>query len=219
MVLSDTASLALASPVRADATATNLGEARIGAASAAKLAGVPLTAADTVTLTYKAASGGFQVEPSGETVVYDPATSSGSTLTLSIDGFGDVAFSMTGTPADGDSFNIKGNLGGAGDNSNALVLSGLQDTRILRGGTATLAQGYDRAVSNIASRTAGLGLAADAQEALLQQAQESRESQSGVNLDEEAAALLQYQQAYEAAARVITVSNDLFQTLLSALRG
>ena len=97
--------------------------------------------------------------------------------------------------------------------------SELQDTRILRGGTASLAQGYDRAVSSIASRTSALALSANAQEALLQQAQASRQSQSGVNLDEEAAALLQYQQAYEAAAQVITVANELFQTLLNAMRG
>jgi flagellar hook-associated protein 1 FlgK len=125
---------------------------------------------------------------------------------------------MTGTPADGDSFSIQGNVGGTGDNSNALALAKLQDTRILRGGTTSLAQGYDRAVSNIASRTSALAVAANAQEALLQQAQATRQSLSGVNLDEEAAALLQYQQAYEAAAQVITVANDMFQTILNAMR-
>ncbi len=218
MVLSDTASLALASPVRAAAGATNQGEARIGAAAASNLAGVPLADADAVTLTYDAASGGFQVEPSGVTLMYDPATASGSTLNLPIEGFGNVTFSMTGTPADGDSFSIQGNVGGTGDNSNALALAKLQDTRILRGGTTSLAQGYDRAVSNIASRTSALAVAANAQEGLLQQAQATRQSLSGVNLDEEAAALLQYQQAYEAAAQVITVANDMFQTILNAMR-
>jgi flagellar hook-associated protein 1 len=218
MVLSDTASLALASPVRTAAGTQNLGGARIGAASAANLAGVPL--ANPVTLTYDAASGGFLVgSPPGGTLAYDPSADSGSSLSLSVPGFGDLAFSITGTPADGDSFSIQGNVGGTGDNSNALALSGLQDTRILRGGTATLAQGYEHAVTNIAGRTNGLALAADAQEALLQQAQASRESESGVNLDEEAAALLQYQHAYEASARVITTANELFQTLLTALRG
>ncbi len=218
MVLSDTASLALASPVRGTVSADNLGDARIGSVSATGLSGLSL--ADPVTLTYDAASGGFLVgSPPGGTLPYDPAADSGSSLTLSVTGFGDLAFSISRTPADGDTFTIEANRGGTGDNANALSLSALQDSGILRQGTATLAQGYERAVSLIASRISGLALAADAQEALLQRAQASREALSGVNLDEEAAALLQYQQAYEASARVIAVSNELFQTLLGALRG
>lgn len=216
--LSDGASLALASPVRAGAAADNLGESRIGPVTVADLTGVPLAA--PVTLTYDASSGGFLVgSPPGGTLAYDPTTDSGSTLTLAVPGFGELRFALTGSPENGDRLTLEGNRLGTGDNGNALALARIAETPILAGGTASLAQAYERTVGDIASRTHGLSLAADAQERLLQNAQESREALSGVNLDEEAAALLRYQQAYQASARVIATSDELFQTLLSALGG
>jgi flagellar hook-associated protein 1 FlgK len=218
MVLSNAASLALASPVRAAAGSTNLGNAKIGTAAGANLVGAS-TLSTPVTLTYSATTKGFSVStPPGGTLAYDPTTASGSSLKLSVSGFGDLTFSITGTPTTGDTFSVASNVGGTGDNTNALALAGLQDTQTLRGGLS-LAQGYERAVSSIGSRTNALELSATAQEALLQQTQDSRQSESGVNLDEEAAALLQYQNSYNAAAKVITVANELFQTLLDAMRG
>jgi flagellar hook-associated protein 1 FlgK len=217
-VLPDGSSLALASPVRAAAMADNLGEARIGSVTAAGLTGVPL--ADAVTLTYDGSAGGFLVgTPPGGVLAYDPTADSGSSLTLAVPGFGELHFVVTGIPEDGDRLTLESNRLGVGDNSNALALSGLQEAQILLGGTASLGQAYERTVGEIASRTSGLSLAADAQEVLLHRAEQSRESISGVNLDEEAAALLRYQQAYEACARVIAVSDELFQTLLNALGG
>ena len=56
------------------------------------------------------------------------------------------------------------------------------------------------------------------QEALQEQAVQARDSVSGVNLDEEAANLMRYQQAYEAAAKVIQVGDAIIQTLLDAVR-
>lgn len=217
-VLSDGASLALASPVRAAAAVDNLGQARMGPVSVAGLAGMPL--GSPVTLTYDGASGGFLVgTPPGGTLAYDPAADSGSTLTLMVPGFGELRFAVTGTPENGDRLTLESNALGVGDNGNALALAGLQEAQLFLGGTASLAQAYERTVGDIASRTRGLSLAADAQELLLQRAQESREALSGVNLDEEAAALLRYQQAYEASARVIAASDELFRTLLNALGG
>lgn len=233
MVLSDSTSLALASPVRTAVGTGNLGNAQLGATAATNLVGGLLTTA--VTLTYDAAAGGFLVGTppgtvpgtppggtpggtTGEILAYDPAVDSGSALTLPVAGFGDLTFSITGTPTNGDSFSIEGNVGGTGDNRNALALSGLQNAQALRGG-ASLTQGYQRTVARIASTTSGLELSATAQESILQQTQTSRQTLSGVNLDEEAAALLQYQNSYAAAAQIITVANQVFQTLLSALKG
>lgn len=217
-VLSDGASLALASPVRARAAPDNLGEARIGAVTVAGLTGVPLAA--PVTLTYDAGSGGFLVgSPPGGTLVYDPVADSGATLTLAVPGFGELRFAITGTPENGDRLILESNRLGIGDNGNALALAGIAEAPLLLGGTASLAQAYERTLGDIASRTRGLALAADAQERLLQRAEETREALSGVNLDEEAAALLRYQQAYQASARVIAASDELFQTLLNALGG
>ena len=217
-VAADGASLALASPVRAAAAADNLGAAGIGAVAVGGLTGIPL--ANAVNLTYDESVGGFLVgTPPGGILAYDPVADSGSTLALTVPGFGEMRFVVTGTPENGDLLTIESNLLGTGDNKNALALAGLQESPLLLRGTASLAQAYELTVGEIASRTRSLSLSADTQERLLQRAQESREALSGVNLDEEAADLLRYQQAYEASARVIAASNELFRTLLNALGG
>ncbi|MFY9976424.1 MAG: flagellar basal body rod C-terminal domain-containing protein, partial [Chromatiaceae bacterium] len=183
---------------------------------------IPL--ANAVNLTYDESVGGFLVgTPPGGILAYDPVADSGSSLALTVPGFGEMRFVVTGTPENGDLLTIESNLLGTGDNKNALALAGLQESPLLLllllGGTASLAQAYELTVGEIASRTRSLSLSADTQERLLQRAQESREALSGVNLDEEAADLLRYQQAYEASARVIAASNELFRTLLNALGG
>lgn len=217
-VVPDGASLALASPVRAAAAADNLGDASIGALAVGGLTGSPL--ANAVNLTYDESVGGFLVgTPPGGILAYDPAADTGSNLALTVPGFGELRFVVNGTPENGDLLTIESNLLGTGDNKNVLALAGVPGSPLLLGGTASLAQAYELTVGEIASRTRGLSLSADTQERLLQRAQESREALSGVNLDEEAAALLRYQQAYEASARVIAASDELFQTLLNALGG
>src|SRR5699024_5629113 len=89
---------------------------------------------------------------------------------------------------------------------------------VLAGGTATLDDAYGQVVARIGTRTQAARSDADTQAALFGQAQQRRDSVSGVNLDEEAAALLKYQQAYQAAAQVIATADHMFQTLLDATR-
>ena len=124
---------------------------------------------------------------------------------------------INGTPAAGDRFTIGPNTGGAGDNRNALALAALDQALETEGGTATYREAYGRLVSDVGARTRNARQTQEAREALLRQSQEARDAVSGVNLDEEAAALLQYQQAYQAAARVVSVAQGLFDTLLRAL--
>lgn len=108
--------------------------------------------------------------------------------------------------------------GGVGDNSNALALAALQDATLLANGSATLEGSYNTLIAEVGTRTRQAEVASQSQARLLEQAQAQRESISGVNLDEEAANLLRFQQAYQAAAQVISVTNSLFDTLLSAVR-
>ncbi|MBS0002207.1 MAG: flagellar hook-associated protein FlgK [Thioalkalivibrio sp.] len=105
-----------------------------------------------------------------------------------------------------------------GDNTNALRLAGLQDARFLSGDTATLEGSYNAMIGEVGTRTRQAEVSAQAQSRLLDEARNQRESISGVNLDEEAANMLRYQQAYQAAAQVIAVSGTLFDTLLGAVR-
>ena len=105
-----------------------------------------------------------------------------------------------------------------GDNSNALLLANLQVAQTMENGTTSFQGAYGQLVAELGTQTRSAQISADAQAALLAQAQESRDAVSGVNLDEEAANLLRFQQAYQAIAQVISVADSTFQTLLSAVR-
>ena len=119
-------------------------------------------------------------------------------------------------PGDGDTFTLNYNSNGSSDNRNALALAALQRTDTI--GTATFEDTYGQLVSDIGARTSQLQISRDASDSLLKQAQATRDAVSGVNLDEEAANLIMYQQAYNASAQVIQVARSLFDTLLAAFR-
>lgn len=108
--------------------------------------------------------------------------------------------------------------GSVGDNTSALSLAALQSSQNLLNGTATYQDAIGKTIASVGTITHAAEVNRTAQEAVLTQANQARESVSGVNLDEEAAKLLKYQQAYQAAAQVISVTNTLFDTLLGAFR-
>ena len=105
-----------------------------------------------------------------------------------------------------------------GDNRNALQLANLRDKLSMSGGKASLNDAYAQIVSSVGTLTQSAKLGSSAQEAMLTQARGARESQSGVNLDEEAANLIKFQQAYQAAAQSVSVARALFDSLLGAVR-
>ena len=106
--------------------------------------------------------------------------------------------------------------GGPSDNANALALAGLQRERFVGG--ATVQGAYAQVVADVGSRTRRAELSATAQRGLLMQAEQAHSEVSGVNLDEEAAKLLHYQQAYQAAAQVIAIAQTLFDAVINAMR-
>ena len=81
----------------------------------------------------------------------------------------------------------------------------------------TFGSAYAALVTNVGSRGQEAKVAAQAAQAVLTQAQNTQQSLSGVNLDEQAAHLVAYQQAYQAAAKVIATAQTLFQSLLNAV--
>ena len=125
---------------------------------------------------------------------------------------------LKGAPVVGDEFSTQYNSGGVGDNRNALLLANLANNKIMANGSASINDSYIAMVSNVGSDTKQAELSALAQKGVLESAAASRESVSGVNLDEEAANLVRFQQAYQAAAQVIAVANTLFDTILNAVR-
>lgn len=142
-----------------------------------------------------------------------PLTNGAATLSKII--YQGMSFNVAGTPADGDSFTIERNAGGVQDGRNAVLLGKLQTATTMVGGQATFQSVYSSLVSanGVKTRSAKLGL--ESQEAVLKQATANRDAFSAVNLDEEAANLLKFQQAYQASAKSLQVGSQLFDTLLS----
>jgi flagellar hook-associated protein 1 FlgK len=155
-----------------------------------------------------------------------------SPTTYSVNGAGSFAYTggsnitlngwqtqITGTPATGDVFTIQSNAGGLGDNTNATAGANLQAQGVLEGGTVSISGAVSALVTGIGTQAQQINTAQTAQTAVNTQAQSAVQSTSGVNLDEEAANLLQWQQAYQAAAQVLTVANSLFTTLIDSVNG
>lgn len=105
-----------------------------------------------------------------------------------------------------------------GDNTAALSLADLEKKSVLLGGKATFNDAYGQLVAKVGTLTHAAKISSSAQETLLNQAKQTRENLAGVNLDEEAANLIKFQQSYQAAAQVISVASSLFDTLIGAIR-
>jgi flagellar hook-associated protein 1 FlgK len=97
-------------------------------------------------------------------------------------------------------------------------MGALQASNTLAGGTASYQNAYGQVVSLMGNKTRELEVTSQAQGALLSQTQALQQSESGVNLDEEAASLLRYQQAYQAASKVMQTASQMFDTLFDAMR-
>lgn len=138
----------------------------------------------------------------------------------------DYDVSITGNPDSSDTFNIEYNTDGFADNSNSVAMSELQREKTLRRNPMvegdknmmTFNEGYGRLASDVGNKVAQARTADEAAHSLLEQSTGFYESVSGVSLDEEASNLLKYEQSYNAAARIITVSQTIFDTLLNAAR-
>ncbi len=222
--------IAAAAPLRAkEATdanglATNTGTGIISQPRISDLTNIPLSGVGgDITLTFNPNAGGVGIpgfDVTGglvTTLLYDPATE-GTGKQFSLPTRGGATFTLSGVPANGDSFVISDNTLATGDNRNALFLSDLQSATSLYNGSTSFQQAYGQLISDIGTKTRHADINYRAQSALLDQAIAARESVSGVNLDEEAANLMRYQQAYQASAQVIMVASTLFDTLLSAVQ-
>jgi flagellar hook-associated protein 1 FlgK len=137
-----------------------------------------------------------------------------------------IKFTVSGTPANNDVFTIEPNTNGISDNRNALALGALQtantlgkDATVLGSQATTSFQGaYAQLVSQIGNTARQTDVMATAQRNVIAQTVQAQQSVSGVNLDEEAANLLRYQQAYQASGKLIQIAGTLFQSVLDLER-
>jgi len=128
------------------------------------------------------------------------------------------ALEISGEPVSGDSFTISPNLNGSADNRNALALAQLDGLSLFDGYSQSINDKVDNLIGDFASTARRLELNLEAKQTVFNQVTAEREAVSGVNLDEEAADLMRYQQAFQAAAQGISAANSMFNSLLQALR-
>jgi flagellar hook-associated protein 1 FlgK len=126
-----------------------------------------------------------------------------------------TSFVISGAAKNGDVFNINQNPSGSGDNRNATLLAKLQTQNSLVGNTTSFQGAYSQFVSLVGNKAHELVITNAAETKLLALAVDTQQSQSGVNLDEEAANLLRYQQAYQAAGKLMQIAGQLFDALLA----
>lgn len=221
----DPAKLALAAPISTAAPLTNTGNGKItpGSVDAGYLAPGNALAAP-VTLLYDKASNSFSGFPPAQDVtvtvngvptVYPAGTPSIPYTDGAAISFGGINLSISGTPGDTDTFTVGPNTSGVGDSRNGVLLGALQTKNVLNNGNANFQTGYAQMVNFIGNKTREAQIGGLAADAAVQQAQNSQQAVSGVNLDEEAANLLRYQQAYQASGKVMQIASQMFDVLVS----
>ncbi|MBS0611942.1 MAG: flagellar hook-associated protein FlgK [Proteobacteria bacterium] len=205
VVLTNTAQIAAAGAVRTSAAGANTGSGAISAGSVVDAADPNLFTTATIAFTSATT---YSINGAGS-FTYTPGAA------IAQNGW---KVQISGTPATGDTFTVQRNTGGGGDNRNALALAALQNQSVLNGGTVSIGGALSSLVTSVGTKAQQVSQAQSAQTAVNTSAQQVVQSKSGVNLDEEAAALLQWQQAYQAAAQALKVGSSLFDTLIAAVR-
>ena len=224
LLTNDPTKLAAAAPIRTSAVLANVGTAKISAGSVnaplpldANLQ-VPVTLTfstaipATVPATFTYSASYTPVSPALSPPVVTPATPYVSGSAISINGW---TAQISGSPRAGDVFNIVSNTNATGDNRNALLMAGLQSKNLLANGTTSFQGAYSQLVGSVGAKTSELTVTSLAQDAMVTQTVGMQQAVSGVNLDEEAANLLRYQKAYQAAAKAMQIANTMFDSLLT----
>jgi flagellar hook-associated protein 1 FlgK len=206
LTTTDPTKIAAAGPLVTSAGSTNTGTGSITSAT------VPTTAVrSNYTITFGAA-GAYTVTNAGGATVANSTLVAGTPIT-----FGGISVTLAGTPANGDTFSVNDIANGVDDNSNALLLANIVNQNVLNGGAESLAGAASAYIGTVGLQTSQAQNGTTAQQAVLNSAQSAQQSVQGVNLDEEAAKLVQYQQAYQAAAQVIATSSTLFNSIINAI--
>jgi len=211
VLLTSPAQIAAASSIQTTPAAANTGT---GAVSASVVANPATWVAGTYKISFTSATQ-YQVTDSTNTVIGTGNYTSGTPIT-----FNGASVTLTGAPANGDTFTIgAASSSSVGDNSNAFALIDQLSAANFNGGTTSLSNVANNLVSQVGVLTQQAQSNASAQKSVNQSATDTRNNLSGVNLDEEAAKMVQYQQAYSACAQLIQTSNTMFNSLLSAIHG
>jgi flagellar hook-associated protein 1 FlgK len=211
VLLTSPAQIAAAASIQTTAGATNTGT---GVVSSSAVTNPGTWVAGTYAISFTSATQ-YKVTDSTNTVIGTGTYTSGTPIT-----FNGGSVTLTGAPATGDAFSVgPASSVNTGDNGNAFAMIDALSASSLNGGSTSLSNVANDLVSQIGVQTQQAQSNASAQKSVNAAATDTRNNLSGVNLDEEAAKMVQYQQAYSACAQLIQTANTMFNSLLSALHG
>ncbi len=215
VAFSDGRQIAAAAPIRTAQALANTGTATISAGTVNPL---PLNASlqHKVTLTFTSATT-FDVRDAttAATLATGAAYTAGADIT-----YNGWTAQITGTPASGDVFTVDTNANGVADNRNVALLGALQTSSTMQAtatsaASASYGAAYSQIVSAVGSKDNEVQAIGAAQQGLADNATKALQSLAGVNLDEEAANLMRYQQAYQASAKVLATASKLFDAIIA----
>lgn len=218
-VLDDPKGLAAASPLSATVGSTNTGT---GSVQSLRVTSSAVDATATANVSFNANTGTYdwELRDTSNAVISSGAATWTAGQPIVLNGF---ELRLNGVPRSGDTFQVGPTLYPGSDNGNALAMIDLRDEglvgrQVLSDGSVvagdTITSAYGQAMADIGVRVQGATAAAEVSAAVLNDAVSAQQSKVGVNLDEEAARLIQYQQSYQAAAKVLQIAQSVFQTLL-----
>lgn len=210
--------IAAAAPIATAAATSNTGSGTISTGTVNATPTTPdpshpstdLNLRQPVTITFNNPPTSFSVSGAGPGLPATVAYTAGANIS-----FNGWTVQISGKPAAGDLFTIGPNTNGVSDNRNMLALAKLQTANTMIGGTASYQGAYSQIVSQVGNKAAETQVTSDAQSSLLTQTKNAQQSLSGVNLDEEAANLMRYQQAYQASGKMLQIASTLFNSILS----
>ncbi|WP_298626553.1 flagellar hook-associated protein FlgK [uncultured Legionella sp.] len=212
----DTRELALAAPVGTKASLNNTGQGQIALGTVFntnavnkeyRIEFISDTQYNLVNVTDSTTTGPLAFVPNDNNILQIPDALNPSYSVV-----------LSGLPKTGDQFTASYNTGAAGDNRNGLSLAGLQQSKFLSNGTENLFETYSNLLAEVGGQTKQAKLSSESADVLHTQALDAWQSKSGVNEDEEGVNLLKFKQAYEAAGKLLQISNDMMNLLFDMLR-
>ncbi|NVK88677.1 MAG: flagellar hook-associated protein FlgK [Gammaproteobacteria bacterium] len=219
--------IAAASPVKAEANVANLGSTLVTGVSVtdtttAQFTNVPQNLDPPLIFEFTSATTFNVLDANTNAVITGPVAGfvpnqDNNMMALAGLNYG-YEITVNGQPQTGDTVDVSYNLNGFGDNRNMLLMADLQQQNTMDNSSSNYQQAFARLVSDVGTRTQEAQINRAAADSLVNQTRARRESISGVNLDEEAAKLIKFEQAYQASAQIIQVARTIFQTIIDSTR-
>jgi flagellar hook-associated protein 1 len=219
VVLASAAGIAAAAPFVGRVDANNTGTATVASVVAVDPA---YDRTLSTSIVFTSATGDYSWSMSDGTATTTGTGTWAAGTPIALNGY---ELTLAGVPANGDRLSVTPTTAITANNGNALAFAKLSSAGIVaasgNSGTApqTITDAYASAIANIGVRVQGGKTAASISGAIAAEAESARVNKAGVNLDEEAARLIQFQQSYQAAAKILQVAQSIFDTMLRTAGG